>query len=467
MNPPNIVLIFCDDLGYGDLGCYDSPTNRTPRIDGLADEGILFTDFYASASVCSPSRASLLTGCYAQRVGLGAGERHSVLFPVDSVGLSSDERTLSSLMKDAGYATACVGKWHLGDQPPFMPSRHGFDFYFGFPYSNDMHPRHPMNDRHDFPELALIRSGQMPRTSENGNAHNVVIEEIEPDQSRLEIRYTDIACRFIRESSGGPFFLYFPHMYVHRPLFAPDEFLPSPRPDGFDGYTDTSIEDYSAEVACLDWSTGRILDTLADCGVAENTLVIFTSDNGSNLMNGGSNAPLRGRKGQYYEGGFRMPCVMRWPAVIPPGTVSHELTATLDILPTVEQLTGEDEKRSGEASCDGISLLSVLESPNTTELDRPAFAYYSGNALSAIRSGRFKLHCESGELYDLEADIGETRDVAAAHPNVVTDLKSRAETFRDDLGNGEREGRSVRAPGRVSNPRPVVEWAETGWDGRG
>jgi arylsulfatase A-like enzyme len=364
-------------------------------------------------------------------------------------------------MKGAGYATACVGKWHLGDQPPFMPSRHGFDFYYGFPYSNDMHPSHPMNDRHDFPQLPLIRSGRMPGTRDDGGADKVVIEEIEPDQSRLEIRYMDIACRFIREHSDDRFFLYFPHMYVHRPLFAPDEFLPSPRPDEFNGYSDTSVEDYSAEVACLDWSTGRILDILAECGVAENTLVIFTSDNGSNLMNGGSNAPLRGRKGQYYEGGFRMPCVMRWPAIISPGTASRRLTATFDILPTVEELVGDGEKGRSERTYDGVSLLSVLKSPDTTELDRPAFAYYSGNALSAVRSGTFKLHCETGELYDLEADIGEASDVAAAHPEVVADLESRAQTFRDDLGDGERDGAGVRAPGRVADPRPVVEWARS------
>lgn len=478
MERPNIILIFCDDLGYGDLGCYGSTLNHTPRLDLMAGEGLRFTDFYASASVCSPSRASLLTGCYAQRVGLGTGEAHGVLFPADSIGLSPDERTLSRVLKDAGYATACVGKWHLGDQREFLPDRHGFDSYLGMPYSNDMHRSHPMNHEHRFPDLPLLRIDRRPGVSglsavdrPADDRQTVAVEEIEPDQTRLELRYTDVACKFIREHAAEPFFLYFPHMYVHRPLFAPDEFLPSPRPDGFNGYTDTSAEDYSAEVGCLDWSTGRILDTLDDLGISDETLVIFTSDNGSNLLNGGSNAPLRGRKGQFYEGGFRMPCIVRWPAVIPTGTVCSALATTMDILPTIDEIldAAETERSEGASApagagatarrTDGASLLPILKQPGGGAEVRDEFAFYSGTKLSAVRQGRFKLHCESGELFDLTSDIGETVDVSAEHPETVDQLKHLAERYRGDLGDGERNGRGVRPPGRVENPRPVVEWA--------
>lgn len=473
MHGPNIILIFCDDLGYGDLGCYGSALNRTPRLDRMAASGLQFTDFYASASVCSPSRASLLTGCYAQRIGLGAGEDHAVLFPADSIGLSEREWTLPQALQSAGYATACIGKWHLGDQREFLPDRHGFDFYLGLPYSNDMHPSHPMNHEHRFPPLPLLRVGTMPESSAGGDAARVgaytgrdqenrlVVEEIEPDQARLELRYTDVACDFIRENAERPFFLYFPHMYVHRPLLAPDEFLPSPRPDGFDGYTDTTAEDYSAEVACLDWSTGRILDTLEELGIAENTLVIFTSDNGSNLMNGGSNAPLRGRKGQFYEGGFRMPCIMQWPSVIPPGSECSALSTTMDILPTVEEIIADRRiagRRIAGRPLDGVSLLQVLKDPAGADPVREEFAYYSGTKLSAVRQGRFKLHCESGQLYDLAADVGESKDVASKHSEVFRRLSTLAERYREDLGDGDRRGRGVREPGRVENPRPIVDW---------
>jgi arylsulfatase A-like enzyme len=429
---PNIILIFCDDLGYGDLGCYGSAVNPTPRLDRMAAEGLRLTDFYVSAPLCSPSRASLLTGCYSQRVGLGTGETFGVLMPRDRIGLAPEEMTIADLLREAGYATCCLGKWHLGDQAPFLPDRHGFDEFFGLPYSNDMHPAHPKNEFHNFPPLPLLEGSE--------------VVELEPDQARLETRYTERALRFIREHREGPFFLYFPHMYVHLPLYPPADFA---------GATDNGA--YGDEVAYLDHSTGQILDLLAELGIEEETLVIFTSDNGANARNGSSNAPLRGQKGSTFEGGMREPCLLRWPGTIPPGSVSGELVTAMDLLPTLAGLAGVAPP--ADRIIDGRDVGGLLTAPARFRTPHEAFFYYRGVRLEAVRSGDWKLHLQREELYNLREDIGEAQNRFAEEPERVAELQRLAEACREDLGDGELMDWSRRQPPTVTRPgrgvRPV------------
>jgi len=406
---PNIVFIFCDDLGYGDLGSYGSTANRTPRLDRMAQEGLRLTDFYVSAAICTPSRASLMTGCYSQRVGLPRGDHCGVLLPGDSMGLNPDEITVAEILKGQGYATKMIGKWHLGDQPEFLPTRHGFDHYFGLPYSNDMTPDHPYRERIFFPPLPLLREEK--------------IVEVNPDQSTLTARYTDEAVAFIRERRDGPFFLYFPHMYVHQPLYPPD------------GFRRRSSSDYAAEVECLDWSTGRILDTLQELGIAENTLVVFTSDNGALCRDGGSNAPLRGSKGTTWEGGLREPCLVWWPGTVPAGSVSAEVCTVMDFLPTLAGLAGA--RAPDDRIIDGKDITPILRREEGAASPHEAFCYYNGYRLEAVRADRWKLHVQQNMLVDLAADVGETTDVLADHPDVAERLQTLAEACRDDLGDGE------------------------------
>jgi arylsulfatase A len=303
---PNIVLIYMDDMGYGDIGCYGSSKNHTPVIDQMAREGIRFTDFYVTSGVCTPSRASLLTGCYPRRVSMHVDQNNKwVLFPSAKKGLNPDETTIAEILKKQNYTTACIGKWHLGDQSKFLPTRQGFDSYFGIPYSNDM-------GRKNIP-LPLLR--------------NEEVLEAPIKQEPITRRYTEEAVSFIKRNSKKPFFLYLPHTSVHLPLF-PGKAFAGKSKNGKYG-------DWIEEV---DASTGAILKALKDTGIDEKTLVIFTSDNGSNAQNGGSNKPLKGSKGTTHEGGMRVPCVMRWPGKIPTGKTCRELVSTLDFLPTFAAL---------------------------------------------------------------------------------------------------------------------------------
>ena len=284
---PNIIVIFCDDLGYGDLGCYDSTKNRTPHVDQLAADGMMFTDFYSSSPVCTPSRASLMTGCYPRRVGMHEDfTGHWVLIPRSRRGLNPEEVTVAEVLKLQGYATACVGKWHLGDQPQHLPTEHGFDFYFGIPYSNDMQSA----GRGD-PPLPLVKQ--------------TTVIEAPAAQASLTKRYTQQAISFIEANQKKPFFVYLPHTFPHLPLFASPDF----QGKSANGRYGDSVEE-------IDWSTGQILDCLDRLKLAENTLVIFTSDNGSNGRNGGSNRPLSGAKGSTMEGGMRVPMIARWPKCV-------------------------------------------------------------------------------------------------------------------------------------------------------
>ncbi|MBS12088.1 MAG: Cerebroside-sulfatase [Gemmatimonadetes bacterium] len=428
---PNIILIFCDDLGYGDLTCYGSEHNRTSRLDQMADEGIRFNDFYVPAPLCTPSRAGLMTGCYPKRVGLDYGYRNGTLFPGDPLGLNPDEITLPRLLKDAGYATKMVGKWHLGDQPEFLPEQHGFDSYFGIPFSNDMLPDHPRQDVYRFPHLPLLRGDR--------------VVETDPNQASLTENYLRECVSFIQENKDGPFFLYFAHMYVHVPIYAPLTFLQQ-----------SQNGPYGAAVEHIDHTTGVILDTLSRLGIDENTLVIFTSDNGSNGRQGGSNGPLRGAKGSTWEGGMREPCIARWPGRIPAGRVSSEVATTMDFLPTFSRLAGVEPPT--DRNLDGHDIADILLGGEGAVSPYEAFYYYRRNHLNAVRSADWKLHLDDNLLYDLSSDIGEEQNLYSDQPNVVARLNGLADACRDDLGD-ERvgvAGKNCRPVGKVDNPKPLT-----------
>ncbi len=435
---PNIILINCDDLGYGDLGCYGSTVNRTPALDRLAAEGIRFTDFYMASSLCSPSRGAMLTGCYPPRIGFAEfASACGVLFPGDATGLSADEVTVAEILRQRGYATKIVGKWHCGDQPEFLPTRHGFDGYYGLPYSNDMGRQAGFEN--PLPPLPLLRDEE-------------VIQE-QPDQAALTERYVEECVRFIREKKEQPFFLYFAEMYVHLPIYAPDRFMRESRNGR-----------YGAAVACIDWSVSVLLDELRELGLENNTLVVFTSDNGSRARNeGGSNDPLRGTKGTTWEGGMRLPCIMRWPGMIPAGSVCREVATSMDFLPTFAGLAGAAPP--SDRIIDGLDIAPLMRCEPDAASPREAFFYFWKRQIEAVRAGRWKLHIRKHqdailELYDLEADVGETVNLAAQHPEVVSRLQALVAACREDLGDSAAgvEGRNCRPAGRVEHPRPLTEY---------
>jgi len=440
-NRPNIILINCDDLGYGDLGCYGSSRNDTPHLDRLASEGMRFTDFYMASPVCSASRAAMLTGCYPPRVGFG---ECPVLFPGQAQGLSSRESTIARQLKRSGYATKIIGKWHCGDQPEFLPTKHGFDEYFGIPFSNDMGRQidHPQS-----PPLPLMRNEE-------------VIQE-QPDQRGITERYVDESLQFLRRNREGPFFLYLAHLYVHVPLFIPKQFLDRSRNGAYGG-----------AVACIDWAMGMIEAELKRLGIKEQTLVVFTSDNGSRARDeGGSNGPLRGTKGQTWEGGQRVPCLARWPGRIAPGSVAEGIAASIDLYATFAELAGAP--LPADTQLDSLSLTGTLLEGKPTP--RKTFAYYSGPNLEAVRCGDWKLHfCKVGfwnwkeatdelegpALYNLRDDIGETVNRYLEEPAVVAEIEALAEEFRRALGDSRlgRAGTEVRASGFCEHPRTLTTY---------
>ncbi len=451
--PPNVLLVNCDDLGYGDLGCHGSTAHDTPRIDELARGGVRLTDFYAASPVCSPSRAALLTGCLPPRVGFGDFDGAPVLFPGHPMGLDPREPTLSSVLSDAGYATALVGKWHCGDQPGFLPTDHGFDHWFGLPYSNDMGrqawyenlpPMAEFMSSIGF-ELPLAEFPPLPLMDGDD-----VVEQ-QPDQADLTSRYVEDCIDFMRNHAQEPFFLYLAHMYVHVPLYVEERFALSSRHGR-----------YGAAVHCIDWALGALLDELDRLGLTEDTIVVFTSDNGSRAQGeGGSNAPLRGVKGTTWEGGQRVPCIVSWPGVIEPAKVDSTVLSGVDLLPTLVELCGLDPV--DPQRIDGRSFVDVLTGEGRSEPS--LFPYYRGNDLEAIRVDRWKLHlrrfCEPVcELYDLEADPGESNDLSAEHADVVARLRSSAAGVAEVLGDasGGIVGSGVRPAGRVDDPRPLIEY---------
>lgn len=451
MERPNIVVINVDNLGYGDLGCYGSQLHRTPHIDQLAESGMRLTSYYSTSGVCTPSRASLLTGCYPRRVNLHVGgSGNCVLRPVDPKGLHPDELTLATLLRREGYATACVGKWHLGDQPPFLPTRHGFDVFFGCPYSEDMVPDERFPER---PPLPLMR--------------NETVIEAPADRSTLTKRYTEESIRFIRENRHQPFFLYLPHAM---PGSTDRPFASAP----YQGRSKNGP--YGDAVEELDWSCGQIMETLAELGIDDRTLVIWTSDNGAVRFDPpqGSNAPLRGWGYNTSEGGQRVPCIAHWPGVIPAGIVRDDVTTMMDILPTALHWAGSGPP--ADRIIDGHDIRPILmNKPDAVSpYDERGFFYYHMHQLQAVRSGPWKLYLPlenkidnlggdysrgrktNAELYDLRNDIGEEHEVSARHPDTVERLMALAEHARHDLGDWDREGANQRPAGWVENPMPRV-----------
>ncbi len=422
--PPNVVIIFTDDQGYGDVGCYGAEGYTTPNLDKMAAEGARFTDFYVPAPVCTPSRGALMTGSYPMRIGLG----HRVLFPYSTYGLNPDEVTVAEVLKGAGYATGMIGKWHLGHHTPFLPTRQGFDSFFGTPYSNDMNGYLYKGLDYLSRPLPLMRG------------ENIV--ELDPDQHLLTRRYTEEAVDFIESHKASPFFLYMAHNMPHVPIYASDAFAGT-----------TEHGRYGDVIAEIDWSVGAVLEALDRAGIAENTLVIFTSDNGPVTgtrkspddgapYESGSSGPLRGRKNQTWEGGMRVPAIMRWPAQIPAGTVVHELATSMDILPTLARIA---DAPLPDVTLDGKDIRSLMVAEPGAKTPHDVFYYYRDNRLQALRSGPWKLHVFRPEwkegkggaplLYNLETDPGEQADLAKEHPEVVRRLEGLAEIARVELGD--------------------------------
>jgi len=430
---PNIIVILADDLGYGDIGCYGAKGFKTPNLDRMAAEGLRFTSFYTGCSVCSGSRAALMTGRHYQRVGVPP-----VMFPGNKNGLNPKETTIATLLRRLGYFTGIIGKWHLGHLVTFLPTRHGFDYYFGIPYSNDM-SIDPVNAK--FAKQIVFREG---KTEENVRSDKALknkvplmrgeeVIEYPVDQTTLTKRYTEEVIRLIKENKDKPFFLYLPHTMPHVPLAV------SPN---FKGRTKTLFGDVMEE---LDWSVGEILKTLKDVEIDKNTLIIFTSDNGAHQ---GSAGPLRGKKATMYEGGFRVPCIIRWPGKVPAGAVSDEVTATLDLLPTFAKLAGS--KAPDDRPIDGKDIRPLLFGEPGAKSPHEYYFFPHGNG--AVRSGAWKFYPwpeglgakdkdkkplppkgPKVQLYDLSKDIAETTNVAELHPEVVMRLSAAFQRFTEDL----------------------------------
>ncbi len=446
--PCNIVIILCDDMGYADVGCFGAIDISTPNIDRLSKQGTRFTSFYVSQPVCSASRASLLTGCYANRIGI-----HGALDPSSKRGISSNEVTLAQMLKSRGYATAIFGKWHLGHREPFLPLHHGFDEYLGLPYSNDMWPPRKMNPNNNYPPLPLIDGDR--------------IAEVMPDQRTLTTRYTERAVGFIDRNKEKPFFLYLAHSMPHVPLHVSDKFA---------GKSGRGL--YGDVIEEIDWSVGQVLEALRRNCLEQNTWVIFTSDNGPWLSYGnhaGSAGILREGKATVYEGGVREPCIMRWPGQIPAGAVCTTPLMTIDLFPTIAARVGGDLPSH---KIDGLDVWPILRGePGAANPHSVYYFYYNQNELQGLRSGKWKLilphtanllHGRPGgrdgkpvdydhvplldaELYDLDADPSERHNVASQNPEIMKRLEMLVAAARYDLGDAliKKKGAGVREPGMV------------------
>lgn len=430
---PNFVIILADDLGYGDLGCYGHPTIRTPNLDRMAAEGQKYTSAYVAAPLCTPSRAGLLTGRLPIRSGM-CGSKRRVLFPDSTGGLPASERTIAELLKPLGYTTACIGKWHLGHLPAYLPTRHGFDFYFGLPYSNDMDNvsrkgreaiLHPKVEYFNVP---LLRSEQ--------------IIERPAEQNTLTRRYTEEAIGFIKKNKERPFFLYFAHTFPHVPLFASDKFRGASRR----GIYGDAVEE-------LDWSVGQVLQTLRAEDLARNTLVVFTSDNGPWLiqdLHGGSAGLLREGKGSTWEGGMREPFLVWGPGRVPAGRTVADMVSTLDLLPTLVTLAGGRPPADRELDGCDVSPLFLGTGPSP----RKVMYFYHGETLFAVRNGSYKAHFltenASGPdrkrrehnpplLYNLDRDPSERFDIGKDHPDVLTEMQTIADKHRQSVKHVESQ----------------------------
>lgn len=441
--PPNIVLIFTDDQGYGDLSCFGGTHVHTPVIDRLAAEGAKLTNFYVPAPVCTPSRAGLMTGCYPSRVDLATGSNFGVLLAGDPKGLNPSEITMAEVLKKAGYATGIFGKWHLGDQPDFLPTRQGFDTFFGIPYSHDIHPFHPRQSHYKFPPLPLLDQ-------------ETVIEE-DPDADQLTKRITERAVSFIDTHKDQPFFLYVPHPIPHRPLHVSDalkpdisEALRAKLAKEGKGRIDYRLRDqlFRQAIGEIDWSVGQIVDTLKRHKLDRDTLVLFLSDNGPAV---GKAGPLRGRKGSTFEGGMREATVAWWPGRIKPGQEIGELMTSMDLLPTFATLA--NSAVPDDRIIDGKNIWPILAGEPGAKSPHEAFFYHKITTLQAVRSGPWKLHLkvakQKSALYNLDHDIGEKKDVKAAHPEIVARLQKLAADFKAEIDA------NVRPAAFVKNPVPL------------
>ena len=452
---PNFIVILTDDQGYADLSCFGGQHVKTPRIDKMAEEGMKLTSFYMAGSVCTPSRSALITGSYPKRMGMT-----DVFLAKDKRGLNPDEITIAELLKSAGYSTGIFGKWHLGDQPEFLPTRQGFDEFFGLPYSHDIHPFHLNNKKHNFPPLPLLEGEK--------------VIELEPDADYLTKRITERSVNFIERHKDKPFFLYVPHPIPHRPIHMSPPFMEDV-PDSIkvilekekdSGRIDYLTRDkiYNHAISEIDWSVGQILDALKRHGIDENTFVIFSSDNGPSI---GQAAPLTGMKGSSYEGGMRVPTVVRWPKAIPSGLVNDKLMTAMDLLPMFANIAGLEIP--SDRVIDGRDILPALI--GEAESPHDAFFYYQKDKLRAVRSGKWKLHLgrentrdKKGKiykrgkgssspitaLYDLEADMSEQNNILEAHPDIVELLHAYAKVFEEELA------KNTRPTGITENLEPLT-----------
>jgi arylsulfatase A-like enzyme len=441
-NKPNFIIIFTDDLGYGDLGCYGSTIHETPNIDKMASNGILFTDFYVTAPVCTPSRASLLTGCYPKRIDMDVNEKpadqfRAVLTPQSPKGLSPSEITIAEVLKTEGYKTACVGKWHLGDQKMFFPTNHGFDYFYGILHSHNQ------------------GSEDCPL---------VIFEQEEIVESPVEIplltrKMTEKSIEFIENNSEDPFFLYLPHPMPHFPLAASDPFLGKSE-DGI--YGDAILE--------LDWSVGELIKTLDELKLLQNTIIVFTSDNGGEtregMVKGGFNFPLKGHKGETWEGGTRVPCIIQWSGKIAGGKTCDVLASEMDFLPTFADIAGATLP---ENPIDGKNIMELLLQPEVATSPYEVFYYYNLDQLQAIRWKNWKLHLGHVDgrypaswkndlqpfrehlLFDLNRDITETWNVADEYPEIVGKMLQFAEQAREEIGDRNINGKGKREAGFVES----------------
>ncbi len=458
---PNVVVIYTDDQGWADIGTQGAVGFKTPNLDRLAAEGTRFTDFYVAQPVCSASRTALLTGCYPNRLGI-----HGAIGPRNTHGIHDEETTIAEVCKSEGYATAMFGKWHLGYQAQFLPANHGFDESYGIPYSNDMWPWHPAyahfsdpveKRKRGYPDLFTFEGAEIADPEVTG-----------PDQMRFTTDFGDRAASFVRSHADEPFFLYLAHPMPHVPLFTDEDSI---------GRSEQGA--YGDVIEEIDDSVGKVLDALEDCGIAGNTLVVYASDNGPWLNYGdhaGSTGPLREGKGTTFEGGVRVPCLVRYPGRVPAGRVSREPWMTIDLLPTLVGLVGAELP---ERLIDGMDVWPLLSGePGARSPQEAYFFYYQQNHLEAMRSGPWKLHFPHGyrsmvgmtagsggtpgkynydiktglELYNLEDDISESTDVAAEHPEVVARLSALADGMRARLGDKltKVKGAENRAPGKVA-----------------
>jgi arylsulfatase len=459
--PVNIVLVFIDDMGYGDLGCYGATGYKTPNLDRMASQGVRFTNFVSAQAVCSASRAGIMTGCYPNRVGISGA-----LMPDSKIGLNPDEETIAEVLKQQDYRTMAIGKWHLGHLKEFLPLQQGFDEYFGLPYSNDMWPVN-FDGKPASKENNSRKMGYPPLPLIEGNEKVREIYTLD-DQAELTTLYTERAVRFINDHKKEPFFLYMAHSMCHIPLAVSGKFK---------GKSEQGL--FGDVIMEIDWSVGEVMKSLEANGLTRNTLIVFTSDNGPWLNFGnhaGSAGGLREGKGASFEGGQREPCIMKWPGHIPEGTICNKLASTIDLLPTFAEITKSNLPKE---KIDGVNILPLMLG-NTEANPRETFLYYyRKNSLEGIRKGNWKLvfahpgrtyqgfepgrdgfpgkadenfSYEEG-LYDLRRDPGEQYNVKAFYPEVVAELKKLADAAREDLGDDltSNPGKNRREPGRIKN----------------